>query len=134
MAQFSNGHGKGKHKWDHEEIAGHYEAVSLSPDNWKRLLPDQTLAKRLKVYQPKYVRSEDESDDPLYDHKIECQWWQSYYPGDKSLDWSGYDYAVKEFRETIVNALHWGGVDFSPSADHWVEDPYSLVVHSISRE
>jgi hypothetical protein len=125
LAQFSNGRGRGEHKWDHEDIKGHYEAVSLSPDNWKRLLPDQTLAKRLKCYQPKWVRSEDTGDDPLYHHKIECQYWADYYPdGESPIQWTGYDTAVSEFRETIVNALHWAGVDFAPDSDVWIEDPY----------
>jgi hypothetical protein len=125
ISQFSNGRGRGEHHWDHEEIKGHYEAVALSPDNWKRLLPDQTLAKRLKCYQPKWVRSEDTGDDPLYHHKIECQYWADYYPsGESPIQWSGYDSAVSEFRETVVNALHWAGVDFAPDSDVWIEDPY----------
>ncbi|EMA24646.1 DUF7845 domain-containing protein [Haloarcula argentinensis] len=128
MAQFSNGRGRGEHKWDHEQIKAHYEAVSLSPDLWERLLPDQTLAKRLKCYQPQWVRSEDDGDDPLYHHKIECQFWKGYYPdGEDSLDWSGYSYAIDEMRETIINALNWAGVDFTPNEDVWVDDPYFTV-------
>ncbi|WP_254271085.1 hypothetical protein [Haloarcula marina] len=125
LAQFSNGRGRGEHKWDHEKVKAHYEAVALSPNNWQRLLPDQTLAKRLKAYQPKWVRSEDTGDDPLYHHKIECQYWSDYYPnGESAIQWQGYESAVAEFRQTIVNALHWAGVDFSPESDVWVEDPY----------
>ncbi|WP_135304129.1 DUF7845 domain-containing protein [Haloarcula amylovorans] len=125
LSQFSNGRGRGEHHWDHEAIKGHYEAVALSPDNWKRLLPDQTLAKRLKCYQPKWVRSETSSDDPLFHHKIECQYWADYYPdGESPIQWTGYDTAVAEFRETVVNALHWAGVDFAPDSDVWIEDPY----------
>jgi len=125
IAQFSNGRGRGEHKWDHEDIKGHYEAVSLSPENWQRLLPEQSLAKRLKCYQPKWVRSEDDGDDPLYHHKIECQYWADYYPDSESpIQWTGYETAVKEFRETVVNALHWAGVDFAPDSDVWIEDPY----------
>jgi hypothetical protein len=125
MAQFSNGRGRGEHHWDHEDIKGHYEAVALSPDNWQRLLPDQTLAKRLKCYQPKWVRSDAAGDDPLYHHKIECQYWADYYPsGESPIQWTGYGSAIEEFRESVVNALHWAGVDFAPTSNVWVEDPY----------
>ncbi|MFC6974320.1 hypothetical protein ACFQL1_06085 [Halomicroarcula sp. GCM10025709] len=124
IAQFSNGRGRGAYKWDHEEIVGHYEAVSLSPANWARLIDGQGLAKRLKCYQPEWVRSDGE-DDPLYHHKIECQYWKGYYPdGDDSLRWDGYDSAVQELGETIVNALNWAGVEFSPTTETWVADPY----------
>ena len=124
IAQFSNGRGRGAYKWDHEEIVGHYEAVSLSPANWARLIDGQGLAKRLKCYQPEWVRSEG-ADDPLYHHKIECQYWKGYYPdGDDSLQWDGYDQAVQELGQTVVNALNWAGVDFSPTTETWVDDPY----------
>lgn len=131
IAEFSNGRGKGVHKWDHEEIIGKYEAVSLDPDSWERLIPDQTLAKRLKCYQPYHVRSEESDDDPLYHPKLECQYWKGYYPdGDDSLDWSGYDYAVEELKQTTLNALNWAEFPLHPDDDVYVADAYFDVEES----
>jgi len=121
IAQFSNGRGRGEYSWDHDDIEGHYEAVALDPGSWSRLIPEQTLAKRLKCYQPMYVRKED-TGDPLYHHKVECQYWQDY--GTESLNWDAYEYVLEEFRETILNALNWADVSLKPSDDVYVEDRY----------
>lgn len=43
----------------------------LSDDVWGRLIDGQTFAKQGKCYQPKYPRSEDGGDDPLYHRKFE---------------------------------------------------------------
>lgn len=125
IADFSNGRGKGEHKWDHEQVKGKYEAVALDPESWERLIPDQTLAKRLKCYQPKYVRSEENDDDPLYHHKLECQYWKGYYAdGDDSLDWTGFDYAVQELKQTTLCALNWAEFPLTPDPDVYIEDGY----------
>jgi hypothetical protein len=122
LEQFSHGQGRGEYKWDHEDIEGHYEGVALGPTNWSKLLPEQTLAKRLKCYQPKYVRGEHRSDDPLYHHKLECQYWADY--SDESLDWDNYDAIFGELRQTVLNALNWADVPLEPTADAYVEDAY----------
>lgn len=125
IAGFSNGRGKGEHAWDHEDIVGKYEAVALDPDSWQRLIPDQTLAKRLKCYQPKHVK--DDSDDPLYHHKLECQYWKGYHPkghDDASLNWDGYDYAVQELKQTTLCALNWAEFSLTPDAEVYIEDEY----------
>lgn len=125
IADFSNGRGKGEHKWDHEEVLGKREAVSLDPDSWARLIPDQTLAKTLKCYQPKYVRSEENDDDPLYHHKLEAQYWKGYYSdNDESIAWDGYDYAVGELKQTVLCALNWAEFPLTPDEDVYVQDQY----------
>jgi len=122
IAQFSSGQGRGEHKWDHEEITGHYETVALDPDSWARLISGQELAKRLKCYQPANPRSEG-SDDPLSHHKLETQYWSGYYSS-HSIDWDEYHSAVAELRQTALAALSWAGLDIGPRSDIWVADAY----------
>ena len=122
IAQFSSGQGQGEHKWDHEEITGHYETVALDPASWGRLIPEQDLAKRLKCYQPANPRSEG-SDDPLSHHKIETQYWSGYY-SDHSISWNEYHDAVAELRQTALSALSWAGLETGPRSDIWVADAY----------
>jgi len=122
LSQFSLGRGRGAHKWDHEEISGHYEAVSLDPDSWDRLIDDHEIAKRLKCYQPDHVRSDDNDDDPLYHHKIEAQYWSDYQTD--SLSWSAYQTAVDELRSAVLNPVDWAGIDLDPDSGPWEPDPY----------
>jgi hypothetical protein len=124
LAQFSKGQGRGVHKWNHEQIQGHYEGVALDPDSWARLIPSQTLPKRLKCYQPEYVRAEDDGD-PLYHHKLECQYWSGYFPkGEGSISWDGYDAAIDELEQTALCALNWAGLPLKPDPDVYIEDGY----------
>lgn len=51
--------GRGEYKWDHEQVTGHYQAVTLDPDTWKLLLDGQRFGKRLKSYHPDHPRSTD---------------------------------------------------------------------------
>lgn len=113
LSQFGQGNGQGEHKWDHEETTGHYESVALDPGTWSQLIDSQTLPKRLKCYQPQHPRVEDDGD-PLYHHKVECQYWADY--DSESIPWSGYEQAVGELEETVLNALHWGDVPIEADA------------------
>jgi hypothetical protein len=127
IAQFSAGRGKGEHKWDHEEITGHYEAVALDPDGWDRLIDGHEHEQRLKCYQPQHPRAEDDDhdpdeDDPLYHHKLEAQFWRGYEKN--SISWSDYDAALQEFRSTLLHALSWAGLPTTHTSELFVEDPY----------
>lgn len=121
IAAFANGGGRGAHKWDHEEETGHYEAVSLDPETWENLLPETGLARRIKCYQPDKIRSDD-SDDPLRDHKLECQYWSDYQ--NDSIPWTEVRSAVEELRETVLSVAFWSGVDVNADADVWTPDRY----------
>jgi len=127
LALFGNGDGRGSHTWDHEEITAAYESVALDPDTWSRLIPEQSLAKYLKVYQPDHVRddpngSDDDNDDPLVHHKLESRYWSDY--SQDSLSWSAVDDHLSELRATALNALSWSDIDLSPDADHFIADEY----------
>ncbi len=109
LAEVSNERGQGVHKWDHEQIQGLYAGVGLDPDRWARLIPSQTLPKRLKCYQPEYVRAQDDGD-PLYHHKLERQYWSGNFPKrEGSISWDGYGSAIDELRtDRVVSAqLGW---------------------------
>jgi hypothetical protein len=122
LSRFGTGDGRGEHKWDHEEITGHYESVALDPDTWSALIPEQRLPKFLKCYQPEHVRSAGNDDDPLFHHKLESRYW-SDFDGD-SIQWSRIDESIQELRETTLSALHWCGVSVDADADHFVADEY----------
>lgn len=121
LARFASSGGRGAWKWDHEEIKGHYEAVELDPDSWRDMIPRQQLAKRIKCYQPSNVRSDD-SDDPLRDHKLECQYWSDY--GDDSISWGEVGRAVDELRQTVLSVAAWADVPLEAEADVWTPDEY----------
>jgi len=122
LARFGNGDGKGMHKWDHEDIDGYYEHVALDPSTWSDLIPEQTLAKYLKCYQPQHVRNSGNDDDPLFHHKLESRYWSDYETD--SIKWSDVDDAVSELRETTLSMIHWAGVSVDADADHFVADEY----------
>lgn len=123
IAQFSSGNGsKGEWKWDHEETEGHYEAVALDPSSWAELLArEDCISKRVKCYQPKYPREDEQEEDPLYHHKLESQYWAKY--DSDSLDWHEYHDLVNELRETTLNVLNWTGISLDPDGP-FVEDAY----------
>lgn len=121
LARFASSGGRGKWKWDHEEIKGHYEAVELDPSSWGDMIPRTREAKRIKCYQPSEVRSDD-SDDPLRDHKLEAQYWSDY--DSDSVPWGELDAVLDELRETILSVASWADVDVSADADVWTPDEY----------
>lgn len=123
IARFSNGRGRGEHKWDHEDRQGHYEAVALDPQSWARLLDGQSLPKRLKCYHPANPRSEADEDDPLSHPKLEVQYWAGYQQ-QRSLDWYDFEQHLDELRETTLNALNWADISLEPDEDVHIADDY----------
>lgn len=127
LADFaSEQRGRGQYKWDHEEIVGHYQAVTFDPDTWAMLIDSQQFGKQLKCYHPAHVRdaSTDPSDDPLVNPKIEVSFSPEYDP-DSSVPWNGLDSIIDELDESAYNALHWAGVPITPDESVWTsEDPY----------
>ncbi len=121
IARFASSGGRGAWNWDHEEIKGHYEAVELDPESWAEMIPRQQLAKRIKCYQPANVRSDD-SDDPLRDHKLECQYWSDY--DSDSIPWGDVGRAVDELRQTVLSVAAWADVALQADADVWTADEY----------
>jgi len=123
LAQFGSSNGnKGEHKWDHEDVQGHYEATALDPDTWNMLLPNQDLAKRCKVYHPQHVRNEDTEDDPLAHPKLELQLWPDGQ--NESVSWEQSQHVLDEFQLTAANVLQWSGVGLDADSEHFVEDAY----------
>jgi len=122
IARFSSGEGsKGEWKWDHEEATGHYEAVALDPDSWDRLLEGRTMPKRVKCYLPEHPRQNGQTEDALYHHKLESQYWAGY--DSESLSYSNYWTHVDELRTTTLNVLAWAGISVRPDGP-FVADEY----------
>jgi len=120
IADFASGQsGRGMHKWDHEDVQAHYEAVALDPDTWELLIPEQRLGKQFKVYHPKLVRDAG-SPDPLSDPKVEISL-SSEYDTDGTVPWEDVDQALADLDQAAANVLSWADVPIQPT-DIWNDD------------
>jgi hypothetical protein len=117
--------GRGKIRWDNEEIVGHYHSVAMDPDTWRAVLPgDDHHGKAVKGYHPQNPRSSTNGDDPLAHPKVEVSLSNDFDP-DGSVPWSEVDAVLKELDETLYNVLHYAGVPLPPDAGVWCKiDPY----------
>lgn len=125
LADFaSDQRGRGKYKWDNEEIVGHYTSVATDPDTWSMMLPgDDHRGMRLKNYHPANPRSEG-GDDPLSHPKVEMALSSEFDP-DGNIPWSSIDEVRDELDESMLNVLSWAGIPLAPDSGVWVEnDPY----------
>jgi len=126
----SNQRGRGKHRWDNEEIVGHYESVADTADTWAMLLPEAVesdLGKSVKGYHPANPRSNTSGDDPLAHPKLEAARAAEFDEGD-GVPWDDIDAALEELDAALLNVLHWAGVPVAADAAVWVHaDEYFAV-------
>jgi hypothetical protein len=118
----SNQRGKGKHRWDNEEIIGHYESVAETAETWSMLLPDavaSTLGKSVKGYHPANPRGDTSGDDPLAHPKLEAARAAEFDEGN-GVPWDQVDEALDELDATLLNVLSWAGVPVAADAAVWV--------------
>lgn len=120
----SDQRGHGKHRWDNEEIVGHYESVASDAETWDMLLPDGVggdLGKSIKNYHPQNPRSDTSGDDPLAHPKVEAARAAEFDEGN-GVPWDEIDSALDELDATLLNVLHWAGVPIAPDAAVWVRN------------
>lgn len=118
----SNQRGKGKHRWDNEEIVGHYDSVADTVDTWDMLLPDgveTVLGKSVKGYHPANPRGDTSGDDPLAHPKVEAARAAEFDDG-SGVPWDEVDDALEELDAALLNVLHWAGVPVAADAAVWV--------------
>jgi hypothetical protein len=96
-------------------------AFNIDPVAARELVPGHSLAKWLKCYHPKYVRSEETRDDPLSYPVLRCAFHKSLNDGG-AVTWKNREDLVHELEETVVNVLRWSGVPTTPDVTTFVED------------
>lgn len=128
IARFgSQNRGRGEYKWDNEEIMGHRTAVAMTTESWNKLLDGRRVGTLLKSY---HMKSPEKSAGSETSHpKLEVQFSQEFSDGDlKYVPWSDDDYDVDdllaELDETLINCLHWAGVNLQAEDPAYVSDQY----------
>jgi hypothetical protein len=85
--------------------------LQLSPTDAGKLVPTHQYGKLLKYYHPKYVRSEENGDDSLYNPKVGVLVRKKFHG--KAIPWNDLGDARREIEETLVNLLAWSNVPAS---------------------
>jgi hypothetical protein len=123
--------GQGQLMWDNREIIGHRNVVDLDATAAGKMLPDQTVAKRLKSYHTKHPTTEELDDEPTTSPKLEIQW-QKTLSETTAVPWDAddaFDFAdlERELDEFLLNTLSWAGLPTGPADDVYVDDAYWTV-------
>jgi len=113
-----------EYKGDNSEIVGHRHAFDLFPSALSKLGP-WSLGGRAKNYHPKYVREDENNDDPLSSPKLG-------YAFHKSIDgdarfWDDREQILREIEEILINIMEWAGVPTEPDQTTFVEDKHFQV-------
>ncbi|WP_248515965.1 DUF7845 domain-containing protein [Salinarchaeum laminariae] len=120
--------GRGMLKWDNEEIMGHNNAFADTPKIWSKLIGDREIGALLKSY---HMKNPEKNPDGSTSHpKLELQFSNEFSPDEREyIPWEdpdGYDRhdLIGEIDETLVNCLHWAGINLSADDPAYVEDEY----------
>lgn len=119
--------GRGKWKWDNEEILGHRTAVALSPTALEKFYAGHAVGKLLKSYHMK--NSSDDQEAVTYHPKLEVQWNKEHAPIE-SVHWSpdkgdpDRDDLLGEIETFLYHAHHWAGLTLTPDPEVYVADTY----------
>lgn len=120
---------------NNKEIVGYRHRYELDPTAASALFPkaQRQLGKQLKVYHPKYVRTQDgqrrPDEDPLAHPKFGILFRKGLNNGN-SVSWSDREQLVNELEQTIVNVLDWGDVPLQPDPTTYVADDHFAVRES----
>lgn len=120
--------GSGSRTWDDTDREGQMDAVTLSDEDWRVLLPGSSYGKRLQSYLPKHPRGDDVDprEDPLSAPKTEIRF-NTNWTDDGAVRWDERHELREELDRSLLNALHWAGLPVQPDPDVYVEDEYFAV-------
>lgn len=120
--------GSGSRTWDDTDREGQMDAVTLSNEDWRVLLPGSSFGKRLQSYLPKHPRGDDvdAEEDPLAAPKTEIRF-NTQFTEDGAVRWDERHELRDELDRSLTNSLHWGGLPVRPDPDVYVEDEYFAV-------
>ena len=108
-------------------------AVDLRSDTLNELSAfDRTLGKRVKLYHPKYVRSQASDEDPLSHPKLGIAFHRSLN-GDSALSWRDRETLEQDLEEWVINILRWGEVPYEADPLTFVADDVFEVTTSTRR-
>lgn len=111
---------------DNSQGVGYYHTVDLDREAASHLLPGAVPGISLKVYYPKFVRSEKRrKDDPLYYPRAEIIFKKSLDGRGRSIDEIGA--LADRLEEILLNVLNWGGIPIEASTPPYIPDRYQDV-------
>jgi hypothetical protein len=110
---------------DNTEIVGYNHQLRFDEAAASRLFDDAPGPRhgwQLKHYHPKYVRSEEHSDDPLYHPKLGALFKKSLNDG--AVAFADVGDLLDELEENLINVLDWGDVPTRPTSPPFVADDH----------
>lgn len=111
-----------KHEEDHTKIPGYMVKSVIEDEKASELVRGHTLGKELKHYYPQHP-DEYAPDEAPHHPKFEVAFQSS--KTDDTLYWSDLTDAKRELDETILNCLHWEGIDTTADATEFIDfDPF----------
>lgn len=116
----------GKLSWDNTGVEGKRQAVEDIHSTWNKILPGQTLGKRLKHYHREHPTVQA-TDSPTSSPKVEVQF--SPKLNENYITWEDRHESINDLEEALLNALHWADVriagdDDALKAVYRDDDPY----------
>jgi len=120
--------GSGTRTWDDTGAEGQIDAVTLSDQDWRVLLPGSSFGKRLQSYLPKHPRGDDvdPAEDPLAAPKTEIRF-NTKWTDDGAVRWDERHELREELDRSLINTLHWAGLPVHPDPEVYVPDEYFAV-------